>query len=246
MSLSPEGGNKICDVGDHTHPVTIDDGGPVCTTGFDFGALDPEIPNLIPMDTVTSGFVKILGWMQSGADLRSVAARVLALDTFLNPVHAKYQSLSEISQATGISRAALSRALLNLHDDYGLRWCMRVPGTREHCASAQKLALQNGHHASFKTRKNPIAQRENIAMNASTEPKTLDAAKQRIRALEQELSRRDSKPDQPGQRETKPGPAAAPQLSDLNRNELLQVLSIANHDGNTDLVRSVYAELKRR
>ena len=138
------------DVGDHVHEVTLDDGVPVRMCHFPFAALDPEIPSLVAMETVTAGFIKILDWVQSGSDFKAAGARVAALRVLLDPVNGRYRSLSQIASDSGISRAALSHALTALCDSCGVRLSFRMPGARANCRRAQLAAVAAGTHASRK------------------------------------------------------------------------------------------------
>jgi len=257
MSPSPvfahTGSDHVCDISDHTHETALDDGMPVRVTQFDFDALDPEVPSLVPIDTIAAGFIKILAWVQGGAESKSAGARLGALQVLLDPVHGRYRSLAEVSREFGISRAALSKALIDLRDDYGIRMGLQLPSGRQNCAAAQKLALQNGTHASNKTRRN-----HKMNQSAKTRYPTLDKASDRIAELEGQLEKaRTAKPvaqtattvttPKPAVAPaTKPAPAAAPRLSDLNRSELVEVLDEASRTGNQQLVAKVYSELNAR
>jgi hypothetical protein len=45
---------------------------------------------------------------------------------------------------------------------------------------------------------------------------------------------------------TKPALAAAPEIGDLSRKELLECLDVANSNGDREMVATLYRELQRR
>ena len=58
-------------------------------------------------------------------DLMSAGAHAAALLYFLDPARSEFKSLADIADSAGMSRASLSKALLNLRDESGLRsWSM--------------------------------------------------------------------------------------------------------------------------
>ena len=256
------------DIGDHTHSVTIDDGTPVRTADFDFGALDPEIQSrsLIPIDMVTSSFVRILEWAQSAENLTGVGARIASLQVLLDPVNGKYKSLSEVARASGFGRATLSKALVNLRDAYGLQ--LSLYSGRENCRAAQLSALERGTHSSFCSHKNGAKAapqtRETMDQKVKERFRTLDAATDEIARLEGELSKQGSpktvaSPQKPQNQPAvvkpvvtataMPAPPTAPRqlkASDLSMAELKEALDLANRDGDTEMVRLLYSELNSR
>jgi hypothetical protein len=245
---------------DHVHPIASENGEFVPRVDFDYSALDPQAPEpLIPLSQATSGVTRILDWATELRDLKTNGARIAALSLLLGS-NSQYRSLAQIARDAGVSRAIISRWLMQLRDSVGLKMTLRGTEVREHCRQAQNALVAAGQHASVRTRGNPRALSYNCSsrkngsacatthenlMNTSTEPKTLDAAKQRIRTLEAQLAGRSE--SQPGKTATKPGTASVPpRLEDLSLPELQQVLDESNRRGNSELVGVIYREINRR
>ena len=124
--------------GDPVHPTAIgNDGRPEPITDFNYGALDGDQPGeMIAFSDMVAAFCLILEWVTSckrTKDLMSAGAHAAALLYFLDPARSEFKSLADIASAAGMSRAALSKALLNLRDESGLRsWqCGKLHSSRE-------------------------------------------------------------------------------------------------------------------
>ena len=124
--------------GDPVHPTALgNDGRPEPITEFDYDAVDGTQPGeTIAFSEMVAAFCLILGWMsrcKRRKDLMSVGAHASALLFFLDPTRSEFTSLADIADSAGMSRASLSKALLNLRDESGLRsWqCGKLHSSRE-------------------------------------------------------------------------------------------------------------------
>lgn len=117
---------------------------------FDFDALESEIAeNLIPIAQAASALIVILHWLAQSKDFRFSGAKVAALAALLDPVNSDYRNLSQIARAAGISRATLSKAILNLRDSNGIRFRMgKSDGARLTYRETQLRLFAAGRHAS--------------------------------------------------------------------------------------------------
>jgi hypothetical protein len=253
-----------CNIGDHVHELGTEDGKlvPICTP---FQA-DPGSEPHVPMPDVASGFSTIVHWICSAKELNMVAARALTLQTWLDPVGAQFRSLNQIAEHCAVTRAALSKAVLVFRDEHNIGLTIgRLESSRAVFRQAQRIAFQNGTHSS-QTRKNRKPQfNEGNDMTASEirqKFRTLDAAVTEIERLQKTQSStatqspttaaatpkpvatpRPAQKPPASSRVTSPSP---PKLSDLNQQELVQVLDVANARGDRELVARVYGELNER
>ena len=100
------------------------------------------------MPTVVAAFVAILEWIESARNFSDAGARASALRVFLDPVQSRYRTLAQIARNAGVSRAVVSRWLLELRDTYDVQLCLRSSATRLHCRQAQLASLKAGRHVS--------------------------------------------------------------------------------------------------
>jgi len=229
------------DVFDHIHEIGTDENGvfvPVCH--FDFNQLDRcgENSDMVPIEAVTSGFNQLLGWMLSSRDLVFVGARAAALLTLLDPVNSDYRNLNEIAIATGVSRASLSKSLLELKDRYGLGLSFRGSRVRQNCSEAQKKTIAAGTHSSFSRKQNGTINgtRKIMDQSAKNRYRTLDAATDRIAALEEQLNLRPQIPAKPA--------ALTPQQMTIA--ELKAEMERANRSGDQALFKNLVSEYQKR
>jgi hypothetical protein len=198
------------------------------------------------LTTIRTGFTEILAWITSAQDFTGAGARAHSLATVLNPIDSRFRNLSAISRASGVHRATLNKSLHNLLDTHGVQLCVgKLQGSREKYRAAQLAAVAAGTHASNFTRKNhrAAAPETEKPMNAD-QPKTLDAAKQRIKELEAQLAGRGG--NQTGKTTTKPAAATGPQLADLSDLELKEALDLAAHSKDAEMTKIIYSEVCRR
>jgi hypothetical protein len=244
---------SLSDRDDHVHQSCFDEGGePTPFVLFNYDALDPA-PNesVVPMGEATSAFVKVLDWLASSHDFRFSGARVHLLHTILDPVHARYRSMAEIARASDITRACLSKAYQQLRDSFNFRPTGgKLDSSRESYRQAAFAALRNGTHAS-NVRKD-LRDREpqpEENMNAS-KIRTLDAAIAKIQELESQLATAPKPvPATPPPTIATPVPEPAkpaPRLEDLSTAALKAALDISNHNRDSEMVHTLYNELKRR
>jgi hypothetical protein len=149
---------------DSIHGSVLGPGGPISVTDFNFDEVDfnlglTEPGDGVAMSDVTSAFVRILQWICSGDGMASKGGRAEALRYFLDPTQSEYDSLDAIGQEAGVSRAALSAALMDLRKELKLGQTL---GKRDYCravySEAQRRAFKAGVHSSH-TRKDSRAKR---------------------------------------------------------------------------------------
>jgi hypothetical protein len=153
---------------DGLHSIAREDGALVPTIDFDFAGLDPQQPEpMIPVSQAASAVARILDWATELDNLRCNGARIAALSTLLNPT-GRYRSLAAIARDANISRAIVSRWLLDLKDRYGIKVSLRGSLIRENCRQAQLASVKKGTHASRYTRKNSIPIHKSYAKKRNT------------------------------------------------------------------------------
>jgi hypothetical protein len=138
--------------GDGIHPLAVNEEGHLEPFAeFDYASIDGREP---PVETVEypdmlAAFCLILEWINSAEkhrDLSGVGGRAAALLFFLRPTQSSFRSLEAIAVFAGVSRAGLSKALMKLRDETGLRsWMLSSPyGARETYRQAQLTIRANG------------------------------------------------------------------------------------------------------
>jgi hypothetical protein len=134
---------------DPLHSVADDDNGAVCpTVDFAYPGAEP-IEILIPISQRSAGLIKILQWLLRSQDFAFCDAKVAALSALLDPVNSPYRNLSQIAREAGISRATLSKAVLDLRDSHGIRLRMgKSESARIAYRETQLRLVQLGRHAS--------------------------------------------------------------------------------------------------
>ncbi len=135
-------------------------------TDFDFDEIDRNLgfsepddqtEHDISMSDVGAAFSLILGWICASDTLTGAGARAAALLTYLDPVNSRFESLADIARDAGLTRATLSKALLELRDQAGVNLSMgKLAGTRSTYSTAQREAVSKGTHCSA-TRKDTKA-----------------------------------------------------------------------------------------
>jgi hypothetical protein len=138
--------------GDGLHPLAVNEDGHLEPfSEFDYDSVDGTKP---PAETVEyadmlAAFCLILEWINSAQkvrDLSAVGSRAAALLYFLRPTQSSFRSLEAIAVFAGVSRAGLSKSLLELRDEIGLRsWTLGSPeSARETYRQAQLAIRDNG------------------------------------------------------------------------------------------------------
>ena len=149
-----------CQMGDHVHTIGRTDGGhlePV--SQFDYGEIDRRLESAETDDKITfsdasAALALILQWAcgqtrnSAKEPVVSAGARINALLFLIDPTNARYKSLTEIAAAAGMTRAAVSKALLTLRDQLGDIMPIRPMMQRENCRKAQVAAIAAGCHSS--------------------------------------------------------------------------------------------------
>ncbi len=100
---------------------------------------------------MSAAFSIVLDWITSsrGPDVRIPASRAYALAFLLWPETSKFSSLSEIAVACGLTKAAVSKSLLDFKDQSGLTISAgKGHYTRGKFRVAQNAAVAKGSHAS--------------------------------------------------------------------------------------------------
>jgi hypothetical protein len=121
------------------HPqedVVFHSDGPTRAVDFDFESIyrndeDEEQPEkTVSWSDLAASVSIILAWIQGKkkrSDVRSVAARALGLMYLLDQGGSHYNSLQEIADATGLTRAGVSAFLVKLRDEIGLTITGGIP-----------------------------------------------------------------------------------------------------------------------
>jgi hypothetical protein len=228
---------------------------------FDFSLLDGESEpeTMISITQASSALVRVLDWLARSQNFASIGAKALALRALLGSPNNPYRSVSKIAKATGISRAAISKSLLNLADQYGIRLNTgKLETSRLAYREAQLRALERRSHSSFRRNGANAPQNPVTAMKLIDKPKTLDSAitalKQantQIAQLKEQLASRPSQASgNTGSRSSpKPQPAqsATPlKVTDLSTAEIAEAMDICNREHDTETLSMLYRELNAR
>jgi biotin operon repressor len=107
----------------------------------DFDAIDRSLAgedevaeDMMSVSDMSSGLFKVLYWATNAyadtpqARLAAVASRIEALLWLLQPTECRFESLTDIAQAAGITKASVSKALVNFRDEVGYDF-LRVSAT---------------------------------------------------------------------------------------------------------------------
>jgi hypothetical protein len=127
-------------------------------TDFDYDAVDRSITG-DPEDVdikehsladLGSAVNVLLSWAVKGRSLPMIAGRILSLHWYLREAESEYDSISEIATACNCTRAALSKALLELRDSIGLKISAgKLHSARRTYSKAQDASFKAGKHAAF-------------------------------------------------------------------------------------------------
>jgi hypothetical protein len=142
------------------------------TTNFDYDSIDRELgfepeEDRITWSDASAAISLILSWACGRNDSRrakppsivSAGARVNALLYLLDPVSARYDTLTAIADAAGMTRASISKELMSLRRELGGILPMKVSGSSDMYRKAQEAALAAGCHSSS-TRKDLLSKRQ--------------------------------------------------------------------------------------
>jgi hypothetical protein len=144
---------------DPVHGSILTADGPESIATFDYGEIDrrlgfePEEEKVTCSDA-SAAISLILSWACGRADsiqapsIVSAGVRTHALLYLLDPVNARYSSLEAIADDANMTRAAISKALVELRSQLGGILPMKRSGSSEVYARAQKAALAAGCHSS--------------------------------------------------------------------------------------------------
>jgi biotin operon repressor len=148
---------------DHLHSIGRGaDGSFERTADFCYDEIDrnlgwaEDMPDTVTFSDMSAAFSMILGYLcqdnhcpNRPANLAHVGARAESLLFLLDSNQSRYKSLADIGRAAGLTRAAISKALIELKDQVGL---MLSAGkghfTRATYRQAQIEALEAGRHSS--------------------------------------------------------------------------------------------------
>jgi hypothetical protein len=228
---------ELGDFDDHLHPLALENGSIVGRVDFDYSLLDGANPeDSVTVSKASSAFSEILGWIIGKSDdLKNAGARAASLGVLLNP-RGRYRSLAAVARDSDLSRAIISQWLLELRDAHQIKMNLRGSEIRSNCREAQNRAVQNGRHSSTKTRKIPNMNAQQIRKQF----RTLDAAVTEIERLNKTQSSTQSTSA------TKTPGATAPQLGDLNQQEIMEAMDLASKSGDREMLRLLYSELNAR
>jgi hypothetical protein len=109
----------------------------------------------VTMSDVGAVLSLILQWACRSNSLTNVGARIASLLAFLDPVNAphKRNTLAAIAKEAGCTKALLSRELLELRDQTGVRLTLgKRSFSRQSCRTAQNYAVKAQVHSSASRR----------------------------------------------------------------------------------------------
>jgi hypothetical protein len=163
--------------GVHRTAYNVDSGHFENVMDFPFDAVDRNLSGEVEdidradysLANLGSAVNVLLSWFVKGRSLENIAGRALVLHWYLRPAESDYSSISEIATACNCTRAALSKALLELRDSLDFKPSAgKLHGARQTYSEAQKEAFASGSHVSF-TRKDRRAE------TGKADPLRLDA-----------------------------------------------------------------------
>jgi hypothetical protein len=97
----------------------------------------------------SSALLVILGWITRNPDPKMTSARANAILYWLHTEASRFSDYSEIANFHGLTKAAISKALLTLKDEVGCRLPVgKRTQSRATYARAQLKAVAEGRHAS--------------------------------------------------------------------------------------------------
>jgi len=196
-----------------------ENGRPVPVVDFNYGLIDgvPESETMISVTQASSALVKVLGWLSRSQDCRFIGAKALALRALLGSPNNPFRSVARIAAEAGVTRSALSHALLSLASDYGIRLNTgKLETSRQAYREAAHRALERGTH---------VSQRKNhkTTINESTgDDMTNQEIRNRFNTLTKacdEIERLHKQHDSgasPKKAQAATATATAPKLSDLS------------------------------
>lgn len=144
--------------GDHIHSIAFsgDHAEPVTDTDDFYAELDRRLSNEPEPEeqTVTFGEVayaltKVLDFICAGMHPGVIAGRALALQQWLHPERSNYDGVAQIAVTCGVSKQALSKAVLEWHDSLGMRLPVgKRAGARQVFRETAFAELARGSHVS--------------------------------------------------------------------------------------------------
>jgi len=149
------------DKGDHLHAIGKENGRLTRTYDFDYDAVDRGIgwketeTDTVTFSDMTAAFVLILEWILKGRNLEAAGGRAAALSVYLDPVHStKFgNNISEIARQSGVTKQALSHALMEFRDSVEvLLTAGKLGSTRSTYREVQYKNIEAGTHSSFNRR----------------------------------------------------------------------------------------------
>jgi biotin operon repressor len=137
----------------------------VAITDFDFDSVDQSLgwaednEDKVDWKDMSACFSLLLSWMCGRADSKLPKApsitgagwRAHALLYLLDNQNARYRSLQEIADAGGVSRAMVSRSLVELREELGgIEFMpMKRSGSKESYQKAQRASIAAGVHSRY-------------------------------------------------------------------------------------------------
>jgi len=147
------------DLGDHLHSVGIVDGHRGQTCGFQYDEVyrnvDGEEPeeDMVSFSDMSAVLSLILQWMcgkhKAGGNLIvSAGVRAHSLLYMIDPVNSSFENMTDIAAAAGMTRANVSKGLMELRNQVGDVLPIRGMLARESYRRSQAAALKAGVHSS--------------------------------------------------------------------------------------------------
>jgi hypothetical protein len=121
-----------------------------------YRACDGEEPaeTMVSFSDMSAALAIILGWLcksqrDEPAKINIVGAKAEMLLWWMDPTQSRYDSMSDISRAAGVTRALLSKYIVALRNELQLYMSAgKSQGSREVYSRAQHAAVAAGCHAS--------------------------------------------------------------------------------------------------
>jgi hypothetical protein len=180
------------DYGDHLHQVGMENGRqipvsqPPSADEIDIHLGWAEARDeTVALDDATSALTVLIAWCCAPQNISAMGGRVCVLQLWLDPTHAKYDSLQQIGDAAGQTRSALSKCLNELRAQLGNRNLlpMKSQAHRSALSRGQIASVSNGDHVSFKRKDRMTATNGNGEKLQQSNAATPSRAKGKVRGV---------------------------------------------------------------
>jgi hypothetical protein len=150
------------DHSDGLHPVAWNNGHLEPTVGFNYSDVEdasgesddsndiPAADEQVAWADVCAGWTLLLEWIAKPESIALAGARAHTLLHWLTPSMCRYGSLEEIAKVAGVTRACLSKHLMDFRKQISLHIGLgKSENASERYSQAQKASYATGNHSSF-------------------------------------------------------------------------------------------------